>query len=64
MKGVYHHCGEAHLRRYLAEFSFRYSNRSALNVPDAGAAKAIEGVVEKRLTYRRTSGAENAQTIG
>ena len=30
MKGVYQHCGEKHLHRYLAEFDFRYSNRSAL----------------------------------
>jgi hypothetical protein len=25
MKGVYQHCSEKHLRRYLAEFDFRYS---------------------------------------
>ena len=30
MKGVYQHCGEKHLHRYLAEFDFRYSNRSPL----------------------------------
>ena len=28
MKGVYQHCGEKHLHRYLTEFDFRYSNRS------------------------------------
>ena len=27
MKGVYQHCCEKHLHRYLAEFDFRYSNR-------------------------------------
>jgi transposase-like protein len=27
MKGVYQHCSEQHLHRYLAEFDFRYSNR-------------------------------------
>jgi len=32
MKGVYQHCSEAHLHRYLAEFDFRYSNRSKLGV--------------------------------
>jgi hypothetical protein len=26
MKGVYQHCGEAHLFRYLAEFDFRCSH--------------------------------------
>ena len=34
MKGVYQHCGEKHLHRYLAEFDFRYNNRSALGVED------------------------------
>ena len=29
MKGVYQHCQEKHLHRYMAEFDFRYSNRSA-----------------------------------
>lgn len=35
MKGVYQHCSEHHLHRYLAEFDFRYSNRIALGVDDA-----------------------------
>ena len=30
MKGVYQHCDEKHLHRYLAEFDFRYNNRVAL----------------------------------
>ena len=30
MKGVYQHCAEKHLHRYLAEFDFRYNNRSGL----------------------------------
>ena len=29
MKGVYQHCAEEHLHRYLAEFDFRYNNRIA-----------------------------------
>ena len=29
MKGVYQHCAEKHLHRYLSEFDFRYSNRIA-----------------------------------
>ncbi len=53
MKGVYQHCGEKHLHRYLAEFDFRYSNRVALGVNDvARAEKAIEGMKGKRLTYQ------------
>ena len=35
MIGTYHHVSEAHLHRYLAEFDFRYNDRSALGVSDA-----------------------------
>lgn len=56
MKGTYQHCSEAHLHRYLAEFDFRYSNRSALGVEDADRAKkALQGIQGKRLTYRRAN---------
>jgi transposase-like protein len=51
--GTYHHISEQHLDRYLAEFDFRYNNRSGLNVEDGErAAKAIKGIEGKRLTYR------------
>jgi transposase-like protein len=54
MKGVYQHCSEKHLHRYLAEFDFRYSNRAALGVDDYTRAEiAAKGIVNKRLTYRR-----------
>jgi transposase-like protein len=53
MKGVYQHCSEKHLHRYLSEFDFRYSNRIALGVDDQDRAdKTIKGGVGKRLTYR------------
>ena len=53
MKGIYQHCSEKHLQRYLAEFDFRYSNRVALGVNDmARTDLAIKGIVGKRLTYR------------
>ncbi|MDB5616038.1 IS1595 family transposase [Tardiphaga sp.] len=56
MKGVYQHCKEKHLHRYLSEFDFRYSNRIALGVDDvARAERALRGVVGKRLTYRTTN---------
>jgi transposase-like protein len=52
MKGVYQHCGERHLHRYLAEFDFRYSNRVRLGVDDVRRTeRALKGVVGKRLTY-------------
>ncbi len=54
MRGVYQHCSEKHLHRYLAEFDFRYNNREALGTNDLmRAEKLAEGVVGKRLTYRR-----------
>jgi transposase-like protein len=34
MKGVFQHCGEQHLHRYLAEFDFRYSHRVANGFDD------------------------------
>jgi len=53
MRGVYQHCGEKHLHRYLAEFDFRYNNRTALGVSDGErAALAMKGIEGKRLTYR------------
>jgi transposase-like protein len=52
MKGVYQHCSKKHLHRYVAEFDFRYSNRSALGIEDADrATNALLGVIGKRLTY-------------
>lgn len=54
MKGVYQHCAEHHLHRYLAEFDFRYTHRIARGVDDnARAFLALMGVKGKRLTYRQ-----------
>jgi transposase-like protein len=54
MTGVYQHCREKHLHRYLAEFDFRYSNRIRLGINDYMRAEiAAKGIVGKRLTYRR-----------
>jgi len=52
MRGVYQHCAEKHLHRYLAEFDFRYSNRQARGADDTVRADlALQGIVGKRLTY-------------
>lgn len=54
MKGVYQHCAEKHLHRYLAEYDFRYSHRAGLGFNDEMRAEiAAKGIVGKRLTYRR-----------
>jgi transposase-like protein len=55
MKGIYQHCSEQHLKRYLCEFDFRYSNRIALGIDDVMRAElALKGIEGRRLTYRRT----------
>jgi len=57
MKGVYQHCSAKHLKRYLAEFDFRYNNRIAFKIDDGMRAEtALYGVIGKRLTYKKPSG--------
>ena len=52
--GVYQHCKEKHLHRYLAEYDFRYNNRTRLGINDmARTIAAIAGAEGKRLTYRQ-----------
>jgi hypothetical protein len=52
MRGVYQHCSEKHLHRYVAEFDFRFNRREALGWTDEerciAAIRAGDG---KRLTY-------------
>ena len=58
MKGVYQHCAEKHLQRYINEFDFRYNSRE---IADAERRdKALAGAEGKRLTYRRTNEANHA----
>jgi hypothetical protein len=56
MQGVYQHWCSQHLHRYLAEFDFRYNNRSALGVEEQKNTRraefALKGIEGKRLTYR------------
>jgi transposase-like protein len=59
--GTYHHVSEQHLKRYLAEFDFRYNERAALGTDDVSrTTKALAGAKGKRLTYRRTGDAAEA----
>ena len=54
MKGIYQHCAEKHLHRYLAEFDFRYNTRTGLGVTDyERSCQLAAGISGKRLTYRR-----------
>lgn len=61
MKGVYQHCSEKHLHRYLAEFDFRFNNRLSKGIHDTERTqKALLKIEGKRLTYRRTNEAQDA----
>lgn len=54
MRGVYQHCGEQHLHRYLNEFEFRYNNREKLGCDDlARTEKLLKATEGKRLTYQQ-----------
>lgn len=54
MKGIYQHCKEKHLHRYLAEYDFRYNTREKLGFNDTDRTlAAIRGAEGKRLTYRQ-----------
>jgi hypothetical protein len=56
INGVYHHVSPAHLLAYLAEFSFRYNNRTATGVEDAARTiMALQQAEGKRLKYRATT---------
>ena len=61
INGVYHHVSQQHLKRYLAEFDFRYNERMKLGVNDkTRAAKAVKGIIGKRLTYQQSDKTANA----
>lgn len=63
LTGTYHAVTEAHLHRYLSEFSFRYSNRAKLGVDDVSRAEiALQGFKGKRLTYRTVGGKRGEAT--
>lgn len=56
MRGVYQHCSEKHLNRYVDEFAFRHNTREKLGFNDLDRAELIvKGAAGKRLTYRRTN---------
>lgn len=52
MRGIYQHCAEKHLQRYLTEFDFGYSHRQLTDMERS--TEALKGIPGKRLTYRRT----------
>jgi transposase-like protein len=60
MRGVYQHCSEKHLHRYLAEFDYRYNHRESLGFSDQDRMEtSVGGIVGKRLTYRRPHKAQH-----
>ena len=55
--GVYHHVSPQHLKRYLAEFDFRYNAREVSGVERRDLA--IKQAGRKRLKYRDSCGKGN-----
>ena len=53
MRGIYQHCGEKHLHRYLAEFDFRYTNREAKGFTTRSGPKRRLRDRREALTYQR-----------
>jgi transposase-like protein len=53
MSGVYQHCSEKHLHRYVAEFDFRYNHRHVSD--ETRTVEAVRGGEGKRLTYHQTN---------
>ncbi len=52
LNGVYQHCSKQHLKRYLAEYDFRYSYRDKMGFSDSErTTMALKGIEGKRLTY-------------
>jgi transposase-like protein len=41
MRGIYQHCKEKHLHRYLAEYEFRYNHRIRLGINDGERAALV-----------------------
>ncbi|MES2412443.1 MAG: IS1595 family transposase [Pseudomonadota bacterium] len=61
LNGTFHSVSERHLQRYANEFDFRWNFRSANGFDDVMRADAaLKGIAGKRLTYRRTSGQQEA----
>lgn len=60
MKGIYQHCSEQHLKRYVSEFDFRYNNRKMTDGERADIA--LKGIEGKRLTYQDTHSTQETQT--
>ena len=61
LKGAFHSVSERHLQRYANEFDFSWNFRSANCFNDIERADAaLKGIAGKRLTYRRTSGKQEA----
>jgi hypothetical protein len=57
INGVYHHVSQQHLRRYLAEFDYRYNDPEALGTSDAERmTNSVQGIVGKRLMYQDSYG--------
>lgn len=55
MKGIYQHCSADHLKRYLAEFDFRYNERESSD--SERGDMILRGIKGKRLMYETSCAA-------
>jgi len=58
LHGSYHHVSQQHLKRYLAEFDFRYNARDTSDRERTDLA--LKGIEGKRLTYNQPQEAADA----
>ena len=56
--GSFHHVSEAHLKRYLGEFDFRYNTRKLTDAERADTL--LRGAKGKRLMYHQPDRAAHA----
>ena len=60
--GSHHSVSEAHLKRHLVEWDFKWNTRKVTD--GERAALALNGVEGKRLTFRISNGAANLKAEG
>ena len=53
MKGIYQHCSARHLKRYLAEFDFRYNSKEVGD--GTRTVLTLQGALGKRLLYKSST---------
>lgn len=61
MHGVYHHCEQKHLGRYLNEFTFRLNDGNVARHTWERLDSFVKAVAGKRITYKTLTAVTEAQ---